>query len=76
VGVKEIHLLGMVNETTVCLATAHEAKFPDAVNRAVEKLPTPPEQLSCLEGMPTRRVELACDLAVVQKFVEDCVFKK
>jgi threonine synthase len=76
VGVKAIHLLGMVNETTVCLATAHEAKFPDAVSRAVEKLPTPPEQLSCLENMPTRRVELACDLAVVQKFVEDCVFKK
>lgn len=76
VGVSAIHQLSLVNESTVCLATAHDGKFPDAVGRAIDPLPTPPPQLAELAHLPTRRVELANDLAVIQQFVEDCVFPK
>jgi threonine synthase len=74
VGVSAIHQLSLVSDTTVCLATAHDGKFPDAVRQAVDPLPTPPPQLAALEHLPTRRVELPNDLGAVQKFVEDCVF--
>ena len=69
VGVSVIHQLNMVKTTTVCLATAHEAKFPDAVQRAVDPLPTPPPQLSKLSSLPTRRSECPNDLKTVQAFM-------
>lgn len=69
VGVSVIQQLSMVETNTVCLATAHEAKFPDAVQRAVDPLPTPPPQLSKLASLPTRRSECPNDLKAVQAFV-------
>ena len=69
VGVSVIHQLSMVETYTVCLATAHEAKFPDAVRRAVDPLPAPPPQLSKLASLPTRRSECPNDLKAVQAFV-------
>ena len=74
VGVAAISQLSLVSAATVCLATAHEAKFPDAVRRAVETLPPPPPQLAKLGSLPTRRTDLPCDLQAVQDFVETCVF--
>jgi threonine synthase len=76
VGVAAIHQLRLVSEATVCLATAHEGKFPDAVQQAVNPLPSPPPELAALHVLPTRRVELPNDLAAIQSFVEECVFKK
>jgi len=76
VGVNAIHQLSLVSEATVCLATAHPAKFPAAVGRAVPKLPPPPPALAALEDMATRRTELPRDLNQVQQFVCDCVFEK
>jgi threonine synthase len=76
VGVSAVHQLSLVSDTTVCLATAHDGKFPDAVRQAVDPLPAPPPQLAALAELPTRRVELPNDLLAVQQFVEDCVFKK
>jgi threonine synthase len=76
VGVAAIRQLSLVNEYTVCLATAHWAKFPDAVGRAIggkKELPTPPAELSALQTLPTRRTELPNDLAVVQAFVRKCL---
>jgi len=70
VGVSAIHQLGEVNSATVCLATAHEAKFPDACKRAVDPLPTPPTQLSQLFSMKTRSSRCPNDLKVVQSFME------
>jgi threonine synthase len=69
VGVSAIHQLSMVNSATICLATAHEAKFPDAVSRAVSNLPAPPSQLSMLSTLPTRRSECPNDLKAVQSFM-------
>ena len=74
VGVAAVHQLSLVSPTTVCLATAHEAKFPAAVQRAVHKLPPPPPELAALSTLPTRRTELPNDLKEIQEFVEECVF--
>jgi len=74
VGVAAIRQLSLVSEATVCLATAHEAKFPAAVGRAVPTLPPPPKELAELNELPTRRTELPHDLRAVQDFVEECVF--
>lgn len=76
VGVAAIRQLSLVSTATVCLATAHEAKFPDAVSRAVAQLPPPPPQLAELKILPTRRTELPHDLKAVQDYVEMCVFGK
>ena len=76
VGVDVIHQLGLSSPATVCLATAHEGKFPAAVSRAVTQLPPPPKELAALATLPTRRAELPNDLKAVQDFVEDCVFNK
>ena len=62
VGVSAIHQLDLVNPATVCLATAHEAKFPAACKRAVDPLPTPPPQLSKLFSMKTRSSNCPNDL--------------
>mmetsp|Transcript_32134 Transcript_32134/g.75565 ORF Transcript_32134/g.75565 Transcript_32134/m.75565 type:complete len:478 (+) Transcript_32134:191-1624(+) len=70
VGVSAIHQSNDVDETMVCLATAHEGKFPAAVNQAIDPLPTPPEQLACLLDLPTRLSECANDLQQVHDFVE------
>ncbi|GKY93967.1 hypothetical protein MPSEU_000363600 [Mayamaea pseudoterrestris] len=76
VGVSAIHQLNMVQANVVCLATAHEAKFPAATSRVVVDLPEPPRELAVLSELRTRRSELPNDLKAVQDFVEDCVFKK
>ena len=73
VGVSAVHQLDMVSTSTVCLATAHDGKFPAAVQRAIDPLPTPPPELAALESLPTRRTELPNDLQAVQNFVEQCV---
>jgi threonine synthase len=76
VGVAAIRQLSLVNRYTVCLATAHWAKFPDAVGRALggkRELPAPPAELLALETLPTRRTELPNDLAVVQAFARKCL---
>jgi threonine synthase len=53
----------------VTLATAHPAKFPDAVERATGVRPPLPEHLADLFDRPERFVELPADLAAVQDYV-------
>jgi threonine synthase len=76
VGVSAIHQHNLVSSSVVCLATAHEAKFPGATSRAVPDLPDPPQELAMLYHLKTRRTELPNDLLAVQAFVEECVFQK
>jgi threonine synthase len=73
VGVAAIHQLHLVQPGTVCLATAHDGKFPDAVQRAIGHVPKPPPQLDALYVLPTRRTELPNDLLAVQTFVKECI---
>ncbi len=53
----------------VTLATAHPAKFPDAVERAVGYRPSLPAHLADLFERPERTETLPADLATVQGFV-------
>jgi threonine synthase len=53
----------------VTLATAHPAKFPDAVERATGVRPSLPEHLADLFARPERSTDLANDLAAVERFV-------
>jgi threonine synthase len=55
----------------VVLATAHPAKFPDAVQRACGRRPGLPAHLADLHERPERCTVLANDVAAVQRFVAD-----
>jgi threonine synthase len=55
----------------VTLATAHPAKFPDAVEKATGVRPALPPHLAELLDRPEQLTELPNDLAVVQRFVRD-----
>mmetsp|Transcript_19246 Transcript_19246/g.18489 ORF Transcript_19246/g.18489 Transcript_19246/m.18489 type:complete len:543 (-) Transcript_19246:155-1783(-) len=60
----------LILRNTVCLATAHEAKFPDACRRAVDPLPTPPPLLAAVFTKKTRSSNCPNDVKVVQAFME------
>jgi len=70
VGVSAVHQLNTANSATVCLATAHFAKFGDACSRAVNTLPEIPKELSQLWSLDTRSSNCPDDAKVVQKFME------
>jgi threonine synthase len=55
----------------VTLATAHPAKFPEAVERATGVRPALPPRLADLDSRPERFVVLPNDLAAVQAHVRD-----
>lgn len=54
----------------VALATAHPAKFPDAVERATGIRPPLPEHLADLMERRERMTEIAADTAAVQSYIE------
>jgi threonine synthase len=54
----------------ITLATAHPAKFPDAVEQAIGLRPALPPHLADLFERPERFTVLPNDLATVQHFVE------
>jgi threonine synthase len=53
----------------VALATAHPAKFPDAVEAATGSRPVLPDHLADLHDRPERLTALPADLAVIEDFV-------
>jgi threonine synthase len=55
--------------TTVCLSTAHAAKFPDAVERATGIRPELPAALGDLMNLPEYTTNLDADLGAVSRFV-------
>jgi threonine synthase len=57
----------------VVLATAHPAKFPDAVRRATGLASTLPPRLADLLQRPERFTVLPSDLAEVQAHIENLV---
>jgi threonine synthase len=52
----------------VVVATAHPAKFPDAVQQATGGEPTHPT-LEALKGLPMRRHALPCDIDAVKAYL-------
>jgi threonine synthase len=65
--------LKLPSQTTVCLATAHPAKFEEAVNLSLKnnKLPVPdlPEELRCLFSKPVKKTFLPKSLNEIKKFI-------
>ena len=57
----------------VCMATAHPAKFPDAVEQATGIRPALPDHLADLFDRPERYEVLPADVDVVRAHVERCV---
>ena len=70
VGVKAAREFAEDGVPMITLATAHPAKFPDAVERATGVRPELPEHLSNLFDLPERTTDLPNDLASVEAFVE------
>jgi threonine synthase len=67
--VAKLQATGMLPGTTVTLATAHPAKFPDAVEQATGVRPPLPAHLADLFDLPEHVTRLPNDLAAVQQFV-------
>jgi threonine synthase len=67
--VERLRAAGELEGTVVTLATAHPAKFPDAVERATGVRPPLPPHLADLFDRPERTTVLPNDLATVQRFV-------
>ena len=57
----------------VALATAHPAKFPDAVEDATGIRPELPAHLADLLDRPEQYTQQPNDLATVQKYIEEVV---
>jgi threonine synthase len=55
----------------VILATAHPAKFPDAMEQITGSRPGLPSRLDTLLTDPERSTLLPNDLAAVERFVEE-----
>ncbi|MFZ5761420.1 MAG: threonine synthase [Thermodesulfobacteriota bacterium] len=55
----------------ICLATAHPAKFGEAVQRAIGRDPEMPASLAGLAGKPSRCEVLDADAATIRAFVEN-----
>lgn len=69
VGVKAAREFAEDGIPMLTLATAHPAKFPDAVERATGERPVLPEHLSNLFDLPERTEHLPNDLGSVESFV-------
>jgi threonine synthase len=57
----------------VCVATAHPAKFPDAVEQATGIRPELPERLADLADRVERFDLLPAELTSVMAYVEGCI---
>ena len=55
----------------VCLATAHPAKFPEAVRKAIGREPERPSGLKGIEGKKQRFKVLPPNVDEVKKFIMD-----
>ncbi|GDX26952.1 threonine synthase [Actinomycetes bacterium] len=69
VGLSAARQQGPSEVPVVTLATAHPAKFPDAVERATGVHPELPEHLADLLERPEQSTSMGNDLAAVQSFV-------
>ncbi|MBK5274275.1 MAG: threonine synthase [Desulfuromonadales bacterium] len=69
VGVKAAQDLLPADSARVCLATAHPAKFGEAVEKATGNPPPVPAALAALEGLPSRCSLMDADLAGIRDFI-------
>jgi threonine synthase len=55
----------------VALATAHPAKFPDAVERATGQRPPLPPHMADLMGRPERFTVVPNDQGAIERFIRE-----
>ncbi len=72
IGVAAAQRVCTAEEPVLCIATAHPAKFPEAVKEATDTVPTHPT-LDRLSGLPQRKNMLDADLAAVKAFLAESV---
>jgi threonine synthase len=72
VGVAAAQQLCGAEEPILCIATAHPAKFPEAVEEATDTVPTHPS-LDALSGLAQRKSSLDADLSTVKRFLAESV---
>ena len=58
------------NSAIVCLATAHPAKFPEAVKKAIGKFPPAPPAIAALDNLPCRSERIKADTNAVKAYME------
>jgi threonine synthase len=69
VGVRAGRALSSDDVPMICLATAHPAKFPDAVFKAIGRNPDRPASLNGLEERPRRCETIEAQTGAVKEFV-------
>ncbi len=74
VGVEAAKSLGYTK--AICLATAHPAKFDEAVKKAIGQAPKPPLEISELLGLPTRCVEAKARVEDIQQIIRSTLGEK
>jgi threonine synthase len=62
------------DDAAVTLATAHPAKFPDAVEAATGVRPALPPRMADLMDRPERVTRVDNDLAAIEALIEEGVF--
>lgn len=71
--VDQLRATGRLTGAVVTLATAHPAKFPDAVEQATGVRPPLPEHLADLFDRPERTMSVANDIGAVEALVRAAV---
>ncbi|MCK5680377.1 threonine synthase [bacterium] len=57
--------------TLVCLATAHPAKFPEAVKKAIGKPPIAPPAIAALDNLPCRSDHIKADTETIKTYLKE-----
>ncbi len=68
-------LASTLDGPVVCLATAHPAKFPEAVRKATGREPERPEAMKGLENLPSRCRILPADVEAIKNYVTQNALK-
>lgn len=58
------------NYPLICLATAHPAKFPDTIEKALNKKIDLPDEIKRLYKLPSRYKVLSADITKVKEFIQ------
>ena len=69
VGVAVAENVGAGDDETICIATAHPAKFPEAIERATGRDIAHHPAIDRLAALPTRCETLGNDVEAVREFI-------
>lgn len=71
-----VQKLNLLSPYTICLATAHPAKFEEAEKLALGYIPPRPKELEALYSLPTRTTNMNNNLDSVKKFMKTKLVSK